>query len=87
MLSKHPNPEREEPATSPALARRRDHMLRSDAVRHIEPRLLKWVGRDVVLPHLDVRRRNPIKEACVYVRDDDAPTISGALTHPQRDRP
>ncbi|MCI0680984.1 MAG: SPOR domain-containing protein [Gemmataceae bacterium] len=40
MLSKHPNPEREEPATSPALARRRDHMLRSDAVRHIEPRLL-----------------------------------------------
>jgi cell division septation protein DedD len=40
MLSKHPNPEREEPATSPALARRRDHMLRSDAMRHIEPRLV-----------------------------------------------
>ena len=40
MLSKHPNPEREEPATSPALARRRDHMLRNDATRHIEPRLI-----------------------------------------------
>jgi cell division septation protein DedD len=40
MLSKHPNPEREEPATSPALARRRDHMLRSDAARHVEPRLV-----------------------------------------------
>jgi len=40
MLSKHPNPERDEPATSPALARRRDHMLRSDATRHIEPRLI-----------------------------------------------
>lgn len=40
MLSKHPTPEREEPATSPALARRRDHMLRSDGTRHIEPRLV-----------------------------------------------
>ncbi len=40
MLSKHPDPDRDEPATSPALARRRDHMLRSDAVRHIEPRLV-----------------------------------------------
>lgn len=46
MLSKHPNPEREEPATSPALARRRDHMLRSDAVRHIEPRLLPSADED-----------------------------------------
>ena len=40
MLSKHPDPERDEPATSPALARRRDHMLRSDGTRHIEPRLI-----------------------------------------------
>jgi cell division septation protein DedD len=40
MLSKHPTPESEEPATSPALARRRDHMLRSDGTRHIEPRLV-----------------------------------------------
>ena len=46
MLPKHPNPEREEPATSPALARRRDHMLRSDAVRHIEPRLLPAEDED-----------------------------------------
>jgi cell division septation protein DedD len=46
MLSKHPDPEREEPATSPALARRRDHMLRSDAVRHIEPRLVPTAGED-----------------------------------------
>jgi len=44
MLSKHPNPERDEPATSPALARRRDHMLRSDATRHIEPRLIPSAG-------------------------------------------
>jgi cell division septation protein DedD len=40
MLSKHPNPEHEEPATSPALARRRDYVLHSDAARHIEPRLI-----------------------------------------------
>lgn len=40
MLSKHPDPERDLPATSPALARRRDHMLRNDAARHIEPRLI-----------------------------------------------
>ena len=40
MLPKHHNPERGEPPTSPALARRRDHMLRSDAARHIEPRLV-----------------------------------------------
>jgi cell division septation protein DedD len=40
MLSKHPDPEHDEPATSPALARRRDHMLRNDAMRHIEPRLI-----------------------------------------------
>jgi len=46
MLSKHPNPERNEPATSPALARRRDHMLRSDAVRHIEPRLVPSADED-----------------------------------------
>ena len=46
MLSKHPNPECEEPATSPALARRRDHMLHSDAVRHIEPRLVPSADED-----------------------------------------
>lgn len=40
MLSKHPNPEREEPAISPALSRRRDHMLGSDPTRHLEPRLV-----------------------------------------------
>jgi len=40
MLSKHPDPERDLPATSPALARRRDHMLRNEATRHIEPRLI-----------------------------------------------
>jgi len=40
MLSKHPNPEHGEPAMSPALARRRDHMLRSDATLHLEPRLI-----------------------------------------------
>jgi len=39
MLPKHPAPEREEPATSPALARRRDYMLRSEGARH-EPRLV-----------------------------------------------
>ncbi len=44
MLSKHPDPEHDEAATSPALARRRDHMLRSDAVRHIEPRLIPSAG-------------------------------------------
>jgi len=46
MLSKHPNPERDAPATSPALARRRDHMLRSEAVRHIEPRLVPSADED-----------------------------------------
>jgi cell division septation protein DedD len=46
MLSKHPTPEREEPATSPALARRRDHMLRSDGTRHIEPRLVPSADDD-----------------------------------------
>ena len=40
MLSNHPTPEREEPASSPALARRRDPMLRSDPTRHIDPRLV-----------------------------------------------
>jgi cell division septation protein DedD len=40
MLFKHPSSEREQPATSPALARRRDHMLRSDATRQLEPRLI-----------------------------------------------
>lgn len=39
MLPKHPAPEREEPTTSPALARRRDHMLRSEGARQ-EPRLV-----------------------------------------------
>jgi cell division septation protein DedD len=46
MLSNHPTPEREEPATSPALARRRDHMLRSDPTRHVEPRLVPAADRD-----------------------------------------
>ena len=46
MLSKHPTPEHEEPATSPALARRRDHMLRNDATRHIEPRLIPSADDD-----------------------------------------
>jgi cell division septation protein DedD len=39
MLPKHPAPEHEEPTTSPALARRRDYMLRSEGGRH-EPRLV-----------------------------------------------
>src|SRR5215468_140829 len=46
MLPNHPTPEREEPATSPALARRRDHMLRSDATRQVEPRLVPAAERD-----------------------------------------
>jgi hypothetical protein len=46
MLSKHPDPEHDVPATSPALARRRDHMLRSDATRHIEPRLIPSADDD-----------------------------------------
>jgi cell division septation protein DedD len=46
MLSKHPTPEHEEPATSPALVRRRDHMLRSDGTRHIEPRLVPSADDD-----------------------------------------
>lgn len=46
MLSKHPTPERDEPATSPALARRRDHMLRNDGTRHIEPRLVPSADGD-----------------------------------------
>jgi len=46
MLSKHPTPEREEPATSPALARRRDHMLRSDGPRHVEPHLIPAAERE-----------------------------------------
>jgi cell division septation protein DedD len=46
MLSNHPTPEREEPASSPALARRRDHMLRSDPTRQIEPRLVPAADRD-----------------------------------------
>jgi cell division septation protein DedD len=43
MLPKHPNvqrDERDEPATSPALARRRDHMLHGDRGEWREPRLL-----------------------------------------------
>jgi cell division protein FtsN len=40
MLPRHPNPERDEPATSPALARRRDYMLRTEAGHQIEPRLV-----------------------------------------------
>jgi cell division septation protein DedD len=48
MLSKHPNPERDAPTTSPALARRRDHMLRSDAVRHVEPRLVPSADEDLL---------------------------------------
>ena len=53
MLSKHPDPEHGEPATSPALARRRDHMLRSDATRHLEPRLIPSVddAQSSLLPH------------------------------------
>ena len=53
MLSKHPDPEHGEPATSPALARRRDHMLRSDATRHLEPRLIPPVddAQSSFLPH------------------------------------
>ena len=46
MLSKHPTPERDEPATSPALARRRDHMLRADGTRPIEPRLVPAAAED-----------------------------------------
>lgn len=46
MLPKHPAPERDEPATSPALARRRDHMLRNDGPRPIEPRLVPSAAED-----------------------------------------
>lgn len=40
MLPKHPNVQRDEPATSPALSRRRDHMLHGDRADQREPRLL-----------------------------------------------
>lgn len=40
MLPKHPNVQRDEPATSPALSRRRDHMLHGDRDQLREPRLL-----------------------------------------------
>lgn len=40
MLPKHPNVQRDEPATSPALSRRRDHMLHGDRADLREPRLL-----------------------------------------------
>ena len=46
MLPRHPNLERDEPATSPALARRRDHMLRSDREEWREPRLLPETDED-----------------------------------------
>jgi len=63
MLSKHPNPERNEPATSPALARRRDHMLRSDGTRHIEPRLIPSAGDEqpsfLPTPEFDVAEDEP----------------------------
>src|SRR5262245_60016679 len=55
MLSKHPASEREEQATSPALARRRDHMLRNDATRHVESRLVPASDEDQpnFLPGMD----------------------------------
>ncbi|MGH6927680.1 MAG: SPOR domain-containing protein, partial [Dongiaceae bacterium] len=40
MLTKHPNVQRDEPATSPALSRRRDHVLHGDPDQLREPRLL-----------------------------------------------
>jgi cell division septation protein DedD len=40
MLPKQPNVQRDEPASSPALARRRDHMLHGERAEFREPRLL-----------------------------------------------
>jgi cell division septation protein DedD len=49
MLPKQPNVERDEPATSPALARRRDHMLHGDRELR-EPRLLPSAEDDEPMP-------------------------------------
>jgi cell division septation protein DedD len=46
MLPKHPNVQRGEPATSPALARRREHMLHSERGEWREPRLVPAADDD-----------------------------------------
>jgi cell division septation protein DedD len=69
MLPKYPNVEREEPAVSPALARRRDHMLHGDRAELREPRLLPASDDDAAVPHRD----SPHGDS--YVDDDFDPEI------------
>ena len=52
MLPKHPNFQRDEPATSPALSRRRDHMLHGDHAQLREPRLIPD-DDDAAVPEAD----------------------------------
>jgi hypothetical protein len=54
MLPKQPNFQRDEPATSPALSRRRDHMLHGDHAQLREPRLIPQPDDDdVAVPEAD----------------------------------
>jgi hypothetical protein len=52
MLPKHPNFQRDEQATSPALSRRRDHMLHGDPAQLREPRLIPD-DDDAAVPEAD----------------------------------
>jgi hypothetical protein len=54
MLPKQPNFQRDEQATSPALSRRRDHMLHGDPAQPREPRLIPQPDDDdVAVPEAD----------------------------------